>query len=238
MGNQYYNNLMFINKTQLIHEYVDLESSSKELSEKYDTDRCTMTDLLKSLGVKIRNSTEANNTNRSRTKNSNARAKFYSDPTNRKIKSNEMLEAMNRPEVRSKLSLAMVKRWSDPIQRANLVRGWIISSHIRPSGLEQVMIDIVLDYNLPFKYNGDNGDVLVEKLTPDFVHNNLKMVILVDGEIYHKDFTREYNIDKTYKRNGYKVLHFSGAELTYMDEVTIYMIIWDFTKRLANIYPN
>jgi len=231
MGNQYYNNLMFINREKLIHEYLDLGMSAQELAPRYDTDRNTIADLLRSWGVKVRNSVEANNTVRGKKKNSEGVIRYFSNPENRQALSDTMKVVMNHPEVRSRESIAMKKRWSDPIQRDEMMRNWVRSSHVRPSALEEIMIGVIRDYNLPFRYNGDNGDVVVDGLCPDFVHKVLKFVILVDGEMYHKDFEREIRIDKTYREAGYGIVHFSGMELTTMDDLHIYMTVWTFVRR-------
>ena len=231
VGNQYYNNLMFINKGKLIHEYVDLKFSVNELALGYETDTGTLADLLRSWGVKVRNSAEANKTVRMRKKNSKGLTRYFSNPKNRETLSDTMEVVMNQPEVTSRLSVAMKKRWSDPVKRDNIVRNWVKSSHVRPSELEEIMIEVIKDYDLPFRYNGNNGDVVVGGLCPDFVHNNLKVVILVDGEIYHKDFEREIRIDETYRVAGYGVIHFSGTELTTMDDLHIYMTVWTLVRR-------
>ena len=105
-----------------------------------------------------------------------------------------------------------IKSWGS--NRNENVRNMMLSRHNRPTKPELIVMDIIKDYSLPFKYNGNNGDVIVGGLCPDFISTNgVKMVILVDGGYFHSDITREIGIDEIYRSNGYEPLHFTDTEL-------------------------
>ena len=94
------------------------------------------------------------------------------------------------------------------------VRNTILASKQRPTGPELIMMDIIKDYNLPFRYNGNNAGVIIGGLCPDFISTNgVKVVLLVDGHYYHSDMSREIEADEAYRNNGYEAIHFTDTEL-------------------------
>jgi hypothetical protein len=60
-----------------------------------------------------------------------------------------------------------------------------IGQHMRPSILEQRLIDIIKIHQLPFKYVG-NGELVLGKSNPDFVSTDGSMrIIEIFGDYYH-----------------------------------------------------
>lgn len=109
----------------------------------------------------------------------------------------------------------------DRVRRAHLswknknkhLRAIIRGNRKRPTSIEQILIDIIRDYNLPLNYNG-NGPIIIDGLCPDFISDNgFKLVILANGEIYHQDPFRELRVMNTYNNAGYKVLVLEEREI-------------------------
>ena len=89
------------------------------------------------------------------------------------------------PEYRASQIQEMKDRWADK-EYADRVRPLIIKGNMqKPTRPEQQLINIINQYNLPYKYTGD-GSVLIQGYSPDFVNcNGEKIVIEVFGDYWH-----------------------------------------------------
>jgi very-short-patch-repair endonuclease len=95
-------------------------------------------------------------------------------------------KACQNPEVRKKYSQAVKKTWDDPVIAARRVAATLAGSFKRPTGLEKRIIGI-LDKHFPneWKYVGD-GQFLIGRKCPDFVHATEKWVIEAFGRYWHE----------------------------------------------------
>ncbi len=111
------------------------------------------------------------------------------------------------------------KRNRDPIMRAKMLK----SLMKKPTGLEQKLIDLIKENNLPFKYVGD-GEFILGNRCPDFLNcNGEKQVIEVFGRVFHSPlFTFKKSIPygqtykgtmEHYKKYGFNCLILWGVEL-------------------------
>jgi len=82
-----------------------------------------------------------------------------------------------------KLFYCSVKcRDSDP----ELFRKRMLAAQRSPTRPEQVIIDLINKYKLPYKYVGD-GKVSVGKMLPDFVHNTEQWAVDLFGDYFHSE---------------------------------------------------
>lgn len=93
--------------------------------------------------------------------------------------------------------------WADPEKKERRIKAMWKASARRPTGTEQVLINVITEYNLPYKYVG-TGEFLLDGKNPDFMNiNGQKKLIEVFGEFWHKkedeqirkDFFRQYGFD-------------------------------------------
>ena len=86
----------------------------------------------------------------------------------------------------------------------------------RPTSYENKIINLIKEYNLPYKYCG-NGSVIIGYKNPDFINcNNDKILIEVYEEFWHlKDY--EEKRSKLFNKYGYKTIFISGRELNKQD---------------------
>lgn len=104
---------------------------------------------------------------------------------------------MRNPAIRRRLSEMTKKQMADPKIRehlSQLAKGRLADPEYRrkvllsrrPTDIEQIVIDIISKYNLPYKYTG-NGSFLIGRLNPDFVNiNGKKIAIDVFGDRWHE----------------------------------------------------
>lgn len=67
----------------------------------------------------------------------------------------------------------------------DFVRAVIRGNSRRPTRPENKFINLVKKKGLPYKYNGNKGDVIIGGKVPDFVHNSEKVVVEVLGRVFH-----------------------------------------------------
>ncbi len=79
----------------------------------------------------------------------------------------------------------MKEHWADP-EYSSRVRPKILRKvRARPTGPERRIIEIIKEFDLPFRYVG-NGKVMIGNLNPDFINcNGRKEVIEVFGDYWH-----------------------------------------------------
>jgi G:T-mismatch repair DNA endonuclease (very short patch repair protein) len=101
----------------------------------------------------------------------------------------------------------------------------------KPTKPEKWMINLIDEYDLPYKYVGD-GAILIEGLNPDFINvNGQKLVIEIFGRIWHETFVRdwkrtEFGRRSVFAKYGYRTLIIWDDELE--DESAILNRIMQF----------
>lgn len=107
------------------------------------------------------------------------RQAYENNPDYRAKVSEAAKRQMAKPEMREYLSQLAQERVKDP----EYIRK-ILSSR-RPTDIEQIIMDVIEKYNLPYKYTGD-GTFQVGGKYPDFVNvNGEKIAIDVFGDRWH-----------------------------------------------------
>ena len=108
-----------------------------------------------------------------------------------------------RQEIVERLQRGRDESWADPVRKEKRIRATWQGSARRPTGTEQRLIDIITEYDLPYKYVGA-GEFLLDGKNPDFLNiDGQKKLIEVFGEFWHKegseqariDFFRQYGFD-------------------------------------------
>ena len=99
-------------------------------------------------------------------------------------------------ETRIKLSEIHKKQWQNKEYRNKVITATLKSLFKRPTSLEQKMIDIIKQNNLPYAYTG-NGSFLIGYKNPDFVNNNGEKICLevrakVICQLFDKQTPTEY----------------------------------------------
>lgn len=90
----------------------------------------------------------------------------------------------------------------------------------KPTKPEQILMDIMTEHKLPYKYVGD-GSFIIEGLNPDFVNiNGKKHIIEVFGRIWHETLLKESDWKRSelgrimiFNSYGYKTLIIWDDEL-------------------------
>ena len=108
-------------------------------------------------------------------------------------------------KTKEKIGRASFLRWRDPQFRHKATQGGMRTSHLRPTIPELRLIKIIEDYDLPFTYNGNRGNLIVGGLCPDFYSNNgYRCLVEVYGDYWHQNDTK--NRKEVYSSYNYKVL--------------------------------
>jgi very-short-patch-repair endonuclease len=133
------------------------------------------------------------------------------------------------PEGREKRIDALYKTWQDPEIKARRVSATLKGNQIRPTNIEQTVIDVINEYNLPYKYVG-NGEVIIEGKNPDFINvNGLKSVIEVYGRYWHQIEDEPERIE-FFLRYGFRTLILWDREIENVPHEEIYQKILKFTE--------
>jgi len=150
---------------------------------------------------------------------------LWNDPNFRKIRSNRMREVSRRllsdPLYRKKAAMTLIT----PESRKKAIK----AVHQNPNRPERRLIRLIQSNHLPFKFTGD-GQFLIGRLNPDFIHNNgKKQVIEIFGRTYHdpnvsfRDVPPLQTVEgrtEYFKKNGWQCLVIWDDEiLEYEDEV-------------------
>lgn len=117
-------------------------------------------------------------------------------------------------EVRDLLSWLAKERLLNPQYRRK-----ILSSR-RPTDIEQVVIDVVEKYSLPYRYTGD-GSFLIGRFNPDFVNtNDRKIAVDIFGDRWHD--LKEIPLRKAaFAEYGWELVILWGHEVKSMTELEI-----------------
>lgn len=98
------------------------------------------------------------------------------------------------------------------------VRKRMLAMNIHPNKPEALLLELIQENHLPFKYVG-NGEIIIERKCPDFINiNGKKQVIELYGDYWHKgeDSQARVNIFASY---GFTTLIIWEHELKYPEKV-------------------
>jgi hypothetical protein len=110
-------------------------------------------------------------------------------------------------------SSRMKTLWNDPEFASRVRKNFVSSITKLPTKPEVYLINLFKETNIPFTYNGNRGNVIIERRIPDFVYKN--KIIEFDGTIHYCD---DQHIADTEKRNQiYMKYGYSILILTYED---------------------
>jgi len=130
---------------------------------------------------------------------------------------NPRFGAVVSPETRAKISEDHKRRCQDPQEIARLLKQ--VTCTMKPTKLEQRVIQIIEEYNLPFKYVG-NGKVWIAGKCPDFINTNgRKQFIEVFGIYWHDMFDVARRIEH-FHEYGFDTLVIWEDELVNIPKVT------------------
>lgn len=85
---------------------------------------------------------------------------------------------------KEKLSKYTTECWKDPDYREKRVKAILRGMKIRPNNSEKKLINIFHNNNLPFRYVG-NGEIIIGRANPDFIHNSERRVIELFSRSFH-----------------------------------------------------
>lgn len=95
--------------------------------------------------------------------------------------------------------------WKRPGMAEKIVSNLLKATMQRPTSYEQKIIDVINEYNFPFKYVGD-GEVIIGFKNPDFIDtNNQNLLIEVYAKFWHPpDY--ENSRSEIFAKYGFKTL--------------------------------
>jgi len=97
------------------------------------------------------------------------------------------------------------RAWADPEKKAEWIKNNLKANRIRPTSIEQTIIDVCQEYSLPYKYVG-NGEVIIEGKNPDFIcTNGCKTILECYGRYWHQP-EDEPERKEYFLKFGYKTL--------------------------------
>lgn len=106
---------------------------------------------------------------------------------------------------RKNISRAMVKLWKDESFANKQTKLMSEGRWNRPTKLEEKIIQLISEYELPYDYVGD-GKVFIARKVPDFIDNNgEKKLIEVAGDYWHTPKEMEERA-QFFAKYGYKTL--------------------------------
>jgi len=102
----------------------------------------------------------------------------------------------------------------------------LMSQHKRPTKPEQILMDLIQQNQLPYKYVG-NGEVLFGGKNPDFIQvNGKKKLIEIFGSYWHKNDNPKERID-FFKKYGFSTLIIWDKELENSQNVVNKIKVFD-----------
>lgn len=131
-------------------------------------------------------------------------------------------------ESKRKTAESMTRVWSNPEYKSKVLKAIIASNHRGPTKPEQQVLDAIKEHNLPFSYNGNNGDTIIAGKCPDFISKDgLKCVIEVAGHYWHKPKYEQERV-ALFNSTGYKTLVLWDSNIIKLNSAEIAQIISNF----------
>lgn len=138
----------------------------------------------------------------------------------RMAKSKFMKEYQNRKEIKERVSRQTKQRWDNPKTRASLIQKVLTRKEM--SSLEKKFNDILIKYNLPYKYVG-NFAFFIERKCPDFININGQKIAI---EVYYRKHklnmgqSRNRTIED-WKKERTSIFNKYGWQLLFFDEIEV-----------------
>lgn len=119
------------------------------------------------------------------------------------------------------------RAWQDPEKKQKWIEAMWDGSGRIPNATEQIVIEVIQDYGLPYKYVGD-GKFLLDGKNPDFINiNGEKKIIEVFGEFWHKK-TDEQERKDFFNQYGFKTLVLWHKDIVKSDREVMAQRIKEF----------
>lgn len=172
------------------------------------------------------------NSEKYRKKQSNSLKKVWKNPLFNVLKRNKQIGLSNKGKIRTEEMIENYKRkhkelWKNPKFKEKMkpilkerVKEMLNNQHNKPTKPEMQVEQICRLNNLPFNFNTRDNKIRINRRLPDFLNENLKFIIEVNGEYWHKDKNREKRKKRTYNSLGYKLLIIWSKELKNPQKVT------------------
>ena len=155
--------------------------------------------------------------------------KHHSESTKRKMailamgrkgEKNGFYGKTHTPESKAKNSIsnsiALKELWKNPEYHERTVMSILKGIHKRPTSYEQKIIDLIEEYNLPFRYVGD-GQAIIEYKNPDFINTNGQKILIETYSIFWHKSGYEKERTKIFADYGYKTIFLNDNDLCYSD---------------------
>ena len=121
-------------------------------------------------------------------------------------------------KTKRKIKLKSIKNWQNPEYREKVVKNAVKGLLKRPTSFEKIIIDLIKEYNLPYKYVGD-GAFLIGYKNPDFVEINGKKICV---EVFYNYFKeRDFGTVENYKEQRSRHFAKYGWKTIFIDEKQI-----------------
>lgn len=122
--------------------------------------------------------------------------------------------------------------WADPVKRQKRVEAVLKASWRRPTLIEERIINIIQNHQLPYRYVGD-GQVIIGGKNPDFINcNGDKKLIDVFGDYWHHGgMQEEQERIRFFAEYGFQDLIIWAHQIKHMDDEQIASLVKDFGVR-------
>lgn len=134
------------------------------------------------------------------------------------------IKKWQNPVFREKMIKERKERWKNPEYREKTIKNILKALFKRPTSFEKIIIDIIKEYSLPYKYVGD-GSFLIGYKNPDFIEINGEKICI---EVFHNYFKeRDCGSIEEYKKQrsshfagyGWKTIFVDGNEIKDKNKV-------------------
>lgn len=129
----------------------------------------------------------------------------------------KMVKALSQPEVKAKQSVSSFKRWQDEVFREKTIKAILQATRKRPTGIEEQIIDLTNEFQLPLKYVG-SGQIVIGGKNPDFICTNGRKLLLetyntFEIELGWKPKNYEKLRMKHFRKFGFQTIFLTEREL-------------------------
>jgi len=134
--------------------------------------------------------------------------------------SSKWKDPSSRPQRCTEISERMILKWKDESYKNEQVSRLIFVGHHfgKPNKAEKILIDLIDDNKLPFKYVGD-GSLIIGGKNPDFFNiNGKKQLLELFGGYWHRGQNPQDRIS-CFKEYGFDCLVIWESELKEKDKV-------------------
>jgi len=115
-------------------------------------------------------------------------------------------------EEAERIKKARKKQWENIEYKEKRLKAMFKGLLKRPTSFEQRIIDLISEYNLPYKYVGD-GQIWIVGRNPDFIETNGKKVLIEVYNKFHHPINYEELRTKHFTKYGFKTIFLSEDDL-------------------------